>query len=351
MMVQPSDAKSKGVVMRARPYVLALLGLSILHPAFAGPYSGVYFFGDSLTDVGNVTAVYANVPHPPGAPAIIPGPPYFQNRSSNGPIYADTLAAGLGFSATPSALGGNDFAFGGARTRYQLFGSPFLGISDQVAQFIAQPGPANPTALYVVWAGANNLQDILLGRTLDVNNNPIPGVAATLGDIAAMLNGLYAEGARDFLVPNAPNLGRVPRIAQLGAGAVAAGTGLSQAFDAGLSAVLDGFVLGHPDAQLTRFDTYGALESIVANAASLGLTDLTDRCYTGDDLTFTGGGTVCSDPNSFLFWDGIHPTSVVSQLIGSEMLAALGVPEPAEVLLFGVGLAALIALRRRRGTD
>jgi outer membrane lipase/esterase len=337
--------------MRARLCLLALFGLILMRPAVAGPYSEVYFFGDSLTDVGNVTAVYATVPHPPGAPTTIPGAPYFENRSSNGPIYADTVAAGLGFSATPSALGGNDYAFGGARTRYQLFGAPFLGINDQVAQFRAQPGSADPTALYVMWAGANNLQDILLGRTIDALGNPIPGLAATLGDIAADLQGLYAEGARDFLVPNAPNLGRVPRIAQLGAGAIAAGMGLSQAFDAGLSAVLDGFVLGHPDAQLTRFDTYGALESIVANASSLGLTDLTDRCYTGDDLTFTGGGTVCSDPNSFLFWDGIHPTSAVSQLIGREMLAALGVPEPAEMLLFGVGLAALLAIRRRRGTD
>lgn len=315
--------------------------------AQAGPYTGIYFFGDSLTDVGNVTAVYATQTHPPGSPATIPGPPYFNGRASNGPIYADVLAAGLGLAATPSALGGNDYAFGGARTRYQLFGAPYLGIVDQVAAFRALSGPADPGALYVLFAGANNLQDLLSGKTIDALGNPIPGVAGTLSDIGAMLAGLYAEGARNILVPNVPNLGRVPRVAQNGLAAVAAGAALSQAFDANLTLLLNGFVLTHPDANVIRFDTYAALEGIVAQAPALGLTDLTDRCYTGDDLTFTGGGTVCSNPDSYLFWDGIHPTATVHALLGQEMLRALDVPEPAPVALLLAG-AVVLALSRRR---
>ncbi len=313
--------------------------------AAAGPYSGIYFFGDSLTDVGNVTAVYAQVPHPAGAPATVPGPPYYQNRASNGPLYADALAGRLGFTATPSALGGNDYAFGGARTRYQIFGPPFQGIIDQVAAFRALPGPADPGALYVLFAGSNNLQDILLGKTSDALGNPIPGVSGTLGDISAMLAGLYAEGARHLLVPNVPNLGRVPRVVELGG--QASGQALSQAFDAGLAALLNGFVVMHPDADIVRFDTYAALEDIVARAPSLGLTDLTDRCYTGDDTTFTGGGTVCADPSSYLFWDGIHPTAGIHAILGAEMAAALGVPEPAPLALLLVGGVGLIVRRRR----
>jgi outer membrane lipase/esterase len=280
-------------------------------------------------------------------PRASPGAPYFEGRSSNGPIYADVLAAGLGFTATPSVLGGNDYAFGGARTRYQLFGAPYLGVVDQVAQFRALPGPADPGALYVLWAGANNLQDILVGRTIDALGHPVPGVAGTLGDIATMLAGLYTEGARSILVPNVPNLGRVPRVAELGAGAIAAGNALSTAFDNGLTTVLDGFVIAHPDVHLFRFDTYGALEDIIARAPSLGLTDLTDRCYTGDDLGFTGGGSVCANPDSFLFWDGIHPTTGVHAILGEEMLAVLGIPEPATTTLFGAGALALLVSRRR----
>ena len=331
-----------------RAHAVGLLIALFASSAFAGPYSGVYFFGDSLTDVGNVSAVYAAVPHPPGAPAVVPGPPYFGGRASNGPIYADVLAAGLGFGATPSALGGNDYAFGGARTRYQIFGPPFQGVIDQVAAFRALPGAADPGALYVLWAGANNLQDILLGRTTDVFGNPIPGVAATLGDIGAMLAGLYVEGARNILVPNVPNLGRVPRIGELGPAAIAGGMALSQAFDTGLSGLLDGFAASHPGVNLIRFDTYGALEGIIANAAALGLSDLTDRCYTGDDIGFTGGGTVCSNPDSYLFWDGIHPTAYVHGILGQEMLAALGVPEPGVVALLAIGLLGVASTRKRK---
>ena len=329
--------------------LVAALSLFVSGLAQAGPYSGIYFFGDSLTDVGNVTATYATLPHPPGAPAVIPGAPYFNGRASNGPLYADVLAAGLGFTATPSALGGNDYAFGGARTRYQLFGSPYLGIVDQVATFRALPGPADPGALYVLFAGANNVQDILSGRTIDALGNPVPGIGGTLGDIATMLAGLYAEGARNILVPNVPNIGRVPRVADAGPAAVAGGTALSQAFDAGLANLLDGFVLSHPDAHLFRFDTYAALEDIVANASTYGLTDLTHRCYTGDDLGFTGGGSVCANPQNYLFWDGIHPTAMVHAILGREMLAVLGVPEPAPFVLLAIGALALVVQRRRNG--
>ena len=131
---------------------LATAALLSAAPAHAGDFSNVYFFGDSLTDTGNVMNVYAATPHPSGAPATIPGAPYDPGgRASNGLIYADVLAAGLGFTSTTSTLGGTNYAYGGARTRYQIFGPPFLGIADQVAQYRALPGPADAHSLYVVW--------------------------------------------------------------------------------------------------------------------------------------------------------------------------------------------------------
>lgn len=45
--------------------VAGLLSAGTLGAAHAGPYSNIYFFGDSLTDIGNVQAVYAGLPHPP----------------------------------------------------------------------------------------------------------------------------------------------------------------------------------------------------------------------------------------------------------------------------------------------
>lgn len=332
-----------------RKLIATLLSLLGAGAALAQSYSDVFFFGDSLTDTGNITAVYAAISHPPDAPAVIPGPPYdAQGRASNGPLYADVLASGLGFEARPSALGGNDYAYGGARTRYQLFGPPFLGINDQVAQYVALPGGADPHALYVLWAGANNLQDIFLRRPSDPLGQPIPTLGETLTDIGGLLESLADEGVRHLLVPNVPNLGRVPRVRELGgAPGQAAATALVQAFNGGLETVLDGFEASHPEVHLIRFDAFATFEGIVANAAAYGLTNLTDRCYTGDDLDFTGGGSVCANPAQYLFWDGIHPTTVTHRLLGEAMLGVAVIPEPATVALMAAGLA-LLALRRRR---
>lgn len=311
-------------------------------------FSDILFFGDSLTDTGNVTEVYARIPHPPGAPATIPGAPYdAEGRASNGLLYADVLAQGLGFSALASERGGDNFAYGGARTRYQLFGAPFLGILDQVAAFRARPGAADPNALFVLWGGSNNLQDLFLRKTVDALGNPIPTLGQTLGDIDGALESLHAEGARRLLVPNVPNLGRAPRVRELGGPAgQAAATGLVQAYNQGLDQVLDAFEARHPDVQLLRFDSFAALEDIVANASFHGITNLTDRCYTGDDTGFTGGGTVCANPDEYLFWDGIHPTAITHRLLGEAMLSA--VPEPSQVAMLAAGLLVLAAAARRR---
>src|SRR5215470_1187686 len=83
----------------------------------AGPFINLAVFGDSLSDIGNVSQATPFLTQPK-----TPGPYYWNGRFSNGPIYAETLAAGLGLPAlVNSASGGTDYAYGGALTT----GSPF----------------------------------------------------------------------------------------------------------------------------------------------------------------------------------------------------------------------------------
>ncbi len=342
--------------MRRMLAAAASLFLSV--PVLALP-TGIYFFGDSLTDVGNASAVYATLPHAPGDPATIPGPPYDPpgggKRGSNGKLYADVLAEGLGFTATPSESGGNDFAFGGARTRYQIFGSPYQGILEQVATFKALPGAADSSALYVLWGGSNNLQDIITRKAVDVNGNPIPNVAQTIGDIAGAISALHAEGARKILVPNVVDLALVPRIAgplqelaltnpTLAAFLRNRYLTLSLGYNAGLATTLEALEHSLAGLDIIEFDAFSNLNEIIAHASRYGFTNTSARCYTGDDQNFSGGGSVCAHPEDYLWWDGIHPTAALHHILGQRMLASL--PEPGTLLLMSLALAA--SLRRRR---
>ena len=72
--------------------IAAALAASAASGAAAAPYTSIYAFGDSLSDVGNVFLATA------GTPAAQPLPPYADGQFSNGPVWVQTLAAGLGIA-------------------------------------------------------------------------------------------------------------------------------------------------------------------------------------------------------------------------------------------------------------
>ena len=94
---------------------LALLVMAKL--AFAGTFSTIILFGDSLSDTGNVFHATSAVP---GTAAIPISPPYFRGRFANGPMWIEELANALGLQIAPSLDGGTNFAFGGALTGADL---------------------------------------------------------------------------------------------------------------------------------------------------------------------------------------------------------------------------------------
>lgn len=324
-------------------------GLALPAAASAG-YSQIYVLGDSLSDVGNIEAAYApivaangGVPLPilaaPGTPSA-----YAPNRASNGPIWIDAFAGAFGFTSVASLNGGTNYAFGGARTDNQLYNPvipDFLGLLQQRDALLATHPALDPDALYVVWGGANNLQDILTGRPR-ADGTP-QSVGQTVADLGLIIDSLAAAGASHFLVPNAPNIGLVPRLRERGQAAVAFGTLLTDALNDGLATLIDSRRQAGLD--ILDFDTAGFLAEVVANPASYGLANVTERCYTGDDLNFNGSGSICADPASYLFWDGIHPTATGHALLAQAMLQHI--PEPAETGLLLAGLAAAACNSRR----
>ena len=100
----------------------------------------------------------------------------------------------------------------------------------------------------------------------------------------------------------------------------ASATKFSYAFDQALQANLPHGVM--------CFDTFGFMHLVVSNPGAFGFTDVTDPCLVGLNP--------CSNPNQYLFWDDLHPTTAADQLLAAQFQAVV-TPEPSTLLCWEQG--------------
>ncbi len=307
-----------------------ILVLLLANAAAGGPFRDLVVFGDSFSDTGNAASTSFG---------LLPGSAYYEGRFTNGPVYAELLATSLGLRPLePSGAGGNNFAYAAARTSGTggLLGFFVEDLDEQVDDFLSRAAgfELDRHTLFVVFAGAG---DLLNGQT-------DPRVPAA--NIAESVNRLIDGGARQFLVPNVPLLGQVPRY-NGDAATSARMNDLSSAVNRELANALDGLSAAHPEVDLFRFDVAGLLTEAFAMPEAFGFTNVSDPVAPGlepgtldYDLDRLAG-----DPETYLFWDDLHPTAAAHSIFAEHALAALQVPEPSGLLLGLCGLLTLMSLR------
>ena len=221
--------------------------------ANAGPYSAEYVFGDSLSDNGNLAAAFG---------VTFPDPPSYHDSFTNGPVAVQLLAQSLGLTLNPSLWltspavpAGTNYAVAGATSSpTATHGTPAISLPAQVGAFsIYSSGSADPNALYVIMIGGNDVRDAAL---YDTGSDATDAITAGVGTELAEISTLSAEGAKNFLVVNVPNVGIIPEFAQENPGDAANATAYSISYDNQLSAGLEGLGLPAGD-QLTDFDLFG----------------------------------------------------------------------------------------------
>ena len=323
-----------GSLLRAlRNSFVPLFILASVSTTAGASYSQVVFFGDSLTDTGNLYA---------SSGGTVPlSPPYYNGRFSNGPLWSESLAGALGFAATPSLFGGGNFAWAGATV--VDYGRPQPEIPQELGQYFARSGGvADSSALYVILGGANDINDAGKNPATAVSNV----IKAALA-IDGMVEALYAAGARNILVGNLPDIGLTPQAVAGGPAVVAGASALTKVFNATLQSLLASSEVADAHLDLDLLDLYGLMGSVVADPSAFGFSNVTDPCKSG---SVGGPGSVCASPGSYLFWDAFHPSARAHELIAEAALREL--PEPAGAMLL---VAALLALLRsgtsRRGSE
>lgn len=334
---------------KAAAAALLAAGLALAGPRAAeASFTGLYAFGDSLTDRGNLFALSGG--------AVPVAPTYANGQFSNGPTWIADFAARAGLGpALPSLAGGNVFAYGLARSDAAppSLGLPgFINLPGQVTGFLGSNPAADPGALYAVWAGANNMLQALAvaGSQTDPLGFLQAQAVGAAGAVVAELDRLRQAGARNFLVANLPNLGRTPRFNGSLATATA-GLLATRAFNAALATGLDGFD-SLPGVRVYDLDVFGLFERAATNPAAFGLTNVTTACVSGSSpgiyLNPAAAAINCTPAQALttLFWDEVHPTARGHELIAAAALAEVPAPGAVGVLL--VGLAGVAALRRRQ---
>lgn len=326
---------------------IALSSCLVPLQARAVSFTGLNVFGDSLSDTGNLFNVTDALASPFGLSGLPPSPPYDQ-RNSNGPIWIDNLEQALGLSptlstdlllnpTTVSPTEGINFAFGGALSSDvhildddlpSFLDGLFPGFQNQIDAFTALSAviPPDPNALYVVWVGGNDYNEAFFNPTSlgDLSLAELPNfVTDNIIDGLTQLNSL---GAKEFLVVNLPPLGEVPFAdtldEDLPQDIPRILNRLSSAHNRLLSEKLSFFDRRQPDANIITLDIDNLFDDILANPASFGLTNVTEPCLINFQPVFQFDG-ICENPDEYLFWDDIHPTTAAYQIVSDFALTAL----------------------------
>ena len=233
-------------------------------------------------------------------------------------MYAETLATGLGFPALTrsTASGGNDFAYGGAKTTGTTGIDSLVvkDIDDQVGKFLSSR-TADASTLYTVFAGANHLLD---GQT----NMNVP-----INSLQSSINRLVTAGARQFLVFDLPPLGDTPRF-NGSQSTLTQYNGLSQQYNSALFTMLDGLHASNPSLTIYRFDVTALVNQAISNPQAFGLTNVTTPAAPGLEPGATSYDTskIAANANQYLFWDDLHPTATVHAILAQRALDLFRLP-------------------------
>ena len=219
---------------------------------------------------------------------------------------AATLAAKP--TITDSLDGGTNYAYGSATnsggTQVVMYGPgnaltvTINNVGQQIASYLATNPTINSSTLFVVWCGANDLLQATTTAQI---------VTAGQTDIANVQT-LINAGATNIMIPNLPPLGAIPRLNQTGAAAVQA-TAAAAAYNQVIAAGIAGLPAANPSKTLHLFapDNYSLFNTILVAPTSIyGLVNVVNSSQ-----------ELAINPDTYLFWDDLHPTTRVHQLVGA----------------------------------
>jgi phospholipase/lecithinase/hemolysin len=356
----------------ARVLPALLLAASAAHADF----TGLVVFGDSLSDTGNSRSL--PFVSRPGHPFYAEGrwtndavntalPELNMQAAAFSGVWHERLADRLRLTrATNSRAGGaraTNYAYGGATTPEGInISRTVLGdietgrnMGTQIRDYLSTvaSGAVPVTSLYVFWGGGNDLRDRARAAqpTADNLRAAARDAVANIEAQIRLLGDHVPSGQRiTVLWPNVPPLEATPEAAALAADVrTALGAGC-EAFRTQQLAAFNRLRTDLPAIEVKTLDVHSLFRDLVAGRLAWVPADTTRNIIAAGDFaaaTFTPqrnpavAGRI--NPDDYVFWDQLHPTSRVHMLLGDY--AANIVPAPGPIALV---LSGMLCLARRR---
>lgn len=365
--------------MRLSPTLcLTLYALAGALPAHAD-ITGMVIFGDSLSDNGNTRNLGLSRPI---------NPYYSEGRWTCDNVntalesmnmqtadfrglwherLADRLL-GNGNRATASRVGGaraTNYAYGGATTVEGIttVPGPFnttietgRNMGTQVRDYLSAVGGGaiSQDNLYVLWGGGNDMRDAgLLTNTSSQHTyaaalNAVDNIKSQI----MLLSGHVRQNERiTVLWPNIPPIQSTPEFLakdQYVRDAVQYGCEYFRDYQRD---VIRDLLTQAPNVDIKTLDVYGLFGDLIAGRLAWRPGNTTDNIIAAGDFSATfftprrnAAVTGRINPDDYVFWDQIHPTSMTHRVLGDA--AYWAVPAPGSTVLWACGL--VLAARRRR---
>lgn len=265
------------------------------------PIDRIVSFGDSLSDNGNLFNA---------TDWIMPNRnSWFAGHFSNGQIWSEQLADLLGVPLYNWAVGG-------------------VGVDNEVKiQNISLPGMISQIHSwhkYMEKAQGYDISKTLF--TVLIGANDIFATDLTTEQIVAKqsdgLRTLIKYGAKRILVVNLPDLSRIPFIQFAPQEVVVRMNRMPFKYRNAIHTALVDIRKQYPDVQIQEYDLYEKFNYILSNPALFNFKNIKDSCLVNDGGNFWSKMPVfqsCKNPNDFIFWDAVHPTSALHGIIAKDI--------------------------------
>jgi phospholipase/lecithinase/hemolysin len=322
--------------------VLTLLVLTVSATQTYAQFSTIdriVTFGASLSDTGN-SFVWLSRPENQGCGVPQNVPPYDKlddflvpegpyavggHHYTNGATWVEGLARyfGLAGNARPAFrnIGGkaSNYAVGGARA---IANYPCrFNLPEQVGAYLTDLNGSSisPETLIAIEIGGNDIRDALDAAGTGGVPAALARLQSAIESTVENLFVLHSKGARKFLVMTVPDIGTIPAVRAI-PGASAPATALTQAFNAGLTAALGDFKsLTGSDVRV--LDAYSKFNEVINNASAFGFVNTENACITPKKAPFK-----CKKPDTYVFWDVIHPTKAIHDIVAQQAIGVVSAP-------------------------